>query len=132
MNSRRLKSAGFTLVEIMIVVAIIALLVTIAIPNYVRARTTTQMNACINNLRQIEGATQCWALEKKKHEGDPVQFDDISAYLKRTVTCPATSDTSFGNSYDLHGIPDRPTCKILGTDPLLPHKLPEMDLSGGG
>ncbi len=117
--------------EIMIVVAIIGLLATIAIPNYVRARTTSQMNACISNLRQVEGATQIWALEKKKNAGDPVVFSDISAYLKNAVTCPATSSTSFDASYDLHGIPERPTCKVLGADLVFPHKLPEMDNNVG-
>ena len=59
------NKSGFTLVEIMIVVAIIGLLAAIAIPNFVRARTTSQKNACINNLRQVDGALQQYALENK-------------------------------------------------------------------
>ena len=56
------RAGGFTLVEIMIVVAIIGLLATIAIPNFVRARLKAQQSACINNLRQLDGAKQTWAL----------------------------------------------------------------------
>ena len=65
MKIRTTKKSGFTLVEIMIVVAIIGLLAAIAIPNFVRARTQSQMNACINNLRQMDGAVQQYALENK-------------------------------------------------------------------
>jgi prepilin-type N-terminal cleavage/methylation domain-containing protein len=63
------RKAGFTLVEIMIVVAIIGLLAAIAIPNFVKARQTAQRNACISNLRQIDGAKEQWALENKKSAG---------------------------------------------------------------
>jgi prepilin-type N-terminal cleavage/methylation domain-containing protein len=87
--------SGFTLVEIMIVVAIIGLLTAIVIPNFVHARAKSQASACINNLRQIESAVQQFALEKGKHIGDTVNYpDDITPYLKLNSvgsipSCPA-------------------------------------------
>src|SRR6185295_1218887 len=77
------RKAGFTLVEIMIVVAIIGLLAAIAIPNFIRARATSQTNACINNLRQIDGAVQQWALENNKASTDAVGLTDVQPYLGR-------------------------------------------------
>ena len=90
------RKAGFTLVEIMIVVAIIGLLAAIAIPNFIRARATSQANACINNLRQIDAAINEWALENGKQTGAalPSGVASISAYIKLNVAssvpgCPA-------------------------------------------
>jgi prepilin-type N-terminal cleavage/methylation domain-containing protein len=114
MNSRSLSIKGFTLVEIMIVVAIIGLLATIAIPNFVRARATTQTNACISNLRHIFGASQEWALEFRKAGSDSVTFDDIKPYLHNAVVCPAGgSAATFDSTYSLSRVTNYPTCKIF-------------------
>jgi prepilin-type N-terminal cleavage/methylation domain-containing protein len=112
---------GFTLVEIMIVVAILGLQAGIAIPNYIRSRTLAQANVCINNLRQIDGAIQDWALETKKGENTPVGYSDISSYLKGAVVCPA-GGTKFSDSYALTTVSARPTCQRV-TNGLNPHAL---------
>ena len=119
MTNRTSRKSGFTLVEIMIVVAIIGLLAAIAIPNFVRARTQSQKNACINNLRQIDGSVQQWALENKKDPNASVGFTDISPYLKNSVICPA-GGTTFSDSYGLNGVTNKPTCKKDSTNHILP------------
>src|ERR1035437_8759955 len=120
MNNRVSNNKGFTLVEIMIVVAIIGLLAAIAIPNFVRARTTSQMNACINNLRQVDGAIQQWALENKKDALATVAHSDIKDYLKNSVMCPS-GGTDFSGSYTITTVAVKPVCqKVAGTHVLPP------------
>ena len=103
-TARATRLAGFTMVEIMIVVAIIGLLAAIAIPSFVHARATSQANACINNLRQIEAAVQQVAIQNGLHVGDAVNYpDDITPYIKLNSNgqipgCPA------GGTYSLQAV----------------------------
>ncbi len=104
---------GFTLVEIMIVVAIIGLLAAVAIPNFMRARERAQRNACIANLKQIDGAKTLWALDTGAASGDTVLMTDlVTAYIKATPSCPG------GGTYTIGTVGEDPTCSV--TDHVLP------------
>jgi prepilin-type N-terminal cleavage/methylation domain-containing protein len=116
-TNKRIHKAGFTLVEIMIVVAIIGVLAAIAIPNFVKARATSQANACINNLRQIDDAANQFALERGKATGATLNFpNDLTPYIKlnsanKIPGCPAggtySESTVGANGY--------PRCSLSST-----------------
>lgn len=106
----------------MIVVAIIGLLAAIAIPNFVRARTQSQKNACINNLRQIDGAKQQWALENNQTTSVTPTSANLKSYLGRGVggstfpTCPTGAAT-----YTIGAISTPPTCPNASLGHALPN-----------
>ena len=111
------KKAGFTLVEIMIVVAIIGLLAAIAIPNFVKARAASQKNACIANLKQLEGAKATWALENNKTSTDtPSEANLIgaTAYVKTKPTCPGGGDDYLAAA-QIGTVATTATCSLAAT-----------------
>jgi len=119
---RRRSKQAFTLVEVMIVVAIVGLLAAIAVPNFMRVREAAQANACINNLRLIDAAKQQWALEFRRLGSDEPGFEDIEEYLVRAGSgrlplCPASAGSqAFTDSYIINQVTNVPTCVILGDD----------------
>jgi len=111
MQLKTSRRSAFTLVEIMIVVAIIGLLAAIAIPNFIKARELSQKSACIANLKQIDGAKNTWALENKKVGTDQPQDSDLfgaTLYIREKPECPANG------TYTLGTVAAKPTCTIAG------------------
>ena len=114
----RKNTAGFTLVEIMIVVAIIGLLAAIAVPNFAQARTNARRGTCINNLRLIDAAKEQYALENDKDTATTPAAADVTPYLKggNMPNCPAAG------AYTIAAIGTKPTCSKAAAPDL--HVLP--------
>ena len=109
------KATGYTLTELMITVAIIAIVLAIVVPNVVRARSMSVANLCFANLDSIETAKRTWALDKGKNDATPVTMDMlIPIYLRDEPKCP------FGGTYSIsagEAVGFRTRCSIHGYEP---------------
>jgi prepilin-type N-terminal cleavage/methylation domain-containing protein len=103
------RSRGFTLVEVLIVVAILGILLAIAVPAFTNARNGARAKGCQYNLKQIYSAKERWAMDKNKSPDDvPVQADLTPYYTHNVPICPA------GGEYTLGRLQDIPICSIGG------------------
>jgi prepilin-type N-terminal cleavage/methylation domain-containing protein len=123
MKQKISSGAGFTMIEIMIVVSLVGLLATIAVPNYWRAHRDSQTATCINNLRQIDAAIQQYATERKRGAKASVTLADCCDYLKQEAVCPA-GGTTIVNSYSVTDCQTSPTCITKGGGTANGHVLP--------
>jgi len=105
LNKRR---AGFTLVEIMIVVAIIALLAAIAVPGFLRARKRSQAAKVLNDLRMIDAAVDQYAIETSRSTGVTVDVTDWTNYVKKDTMLYTTGKDMFGNDYGAQTVDSLP------------------------
>jgi prepilin-type N-terminal cleavage/methylation domain-containing protein len=103
------RRGGFTLVEIMIVVAIIALLAAIAVPGFLRARKRSQASKIINDLRLIDAAVDQYAIETAKTTGATVEIADWTNYLKKDTNLYATGQDLFGDDYGTQTVDQHPS-----------------------
>jgi prepilin-type N-terminal cleavage/methylation domain-containing protein len=106
-------SKAFTLIEIMVVVAVIGILLAIAIPSLVKARTLSQTKTCMANMRQLDSAITTWAVENNKSLGDTIEtaaFIGATNYLRQMPLCPA------GGAYNFDSVGANPqvTCSLPG------------------
>lgn len=113
--SKANRSRGFTLVEIMIVILIIAILVSIAVPTFMRVRSSSRRSSCMSNLRSIDSRKEQLAMEARLEDGDTVTWAQlVPAYLKSQPTCPG------GGTYDIGVVGATPTCTDTANGHVIP------------
>ena len=120
LNKLNKRRGGFTLVEIMIVVAIIALLAAIAVPGFLRARKRSQASKILNDLRMIDAAVDQYAIETSKKGGDPVNVTDWTNYLKKDTTLFSTGRDLFGDDYGTQTVDQLPSVPAVAKTNLAP------------
>jgi len=108
MAQNNLKLGGFTLVEIMIVSAIIALLAAIAVPGFLRARKRSQASQIVNDLRLIGAAVDQYAVENNRSSGSTIAIAEWTAYLKQGSTLYNSGQDLFGNDYGVQTVDSPP------------------------
>ncbi|MDW8107833.1 MAG: type II secretion system protein [Armatimonadota bacterium] len=120
MRNRRAREQGFTLVEVMVVVFVIAILVSLALPSWMNARARAQTRTCVANLRQIQQAKEAFALATRASDGASVQTSDlVPNYLQKEPFCPAGGGAPY-------------TVNPVGTPPTCPTGLPNHTLHWSG
>jgi prepilin-type N-terminal cleavage/methylation domain-containing protein len=118
MKRRKVRQTGFTLVEIMIVVAIIALLAAIAVPGFLRARKRSQASKILNDLRMIDAAVDQYAIENGKKTGDLVSIPDWTNYVKKDSNLFVTGQDLFGHTYGAQTVDSLPKVPQAAFDSL--------------
>ena len=117
------KNHGFTLVEIMIVVAIIALLASIAVPNFLRARKRSQATRILEDLRLLDSATDQYAIETNKISGMHPVFADLKNYIKTGTVLYTSGADIFGDTYGpftVDSLPQVPTSAFTALSDVAP------------
>ncbi len=112
----RLNRFGVTIIEIMIVIAIIGIVCAVALPNFTTIRNNAYRDHCVTNLRRISAAKEHWAMETGAADTDTPTATQLDPYLKDgtlSIKCPLDTQHTFSTSYTIEAVNINPTCKIV-------------------
>ncbi len=114
---------GFTIVEMLVVSAIIAILCAIAVPNFIKIRSNTYRDVCITNLMRVVAAKEHWSMETGAADTDTPTALQLDPYIKdgtASLVCPMDTNKTFSTSYTINSISTKPACKISPGSHVLP------------